>query len=77
MQISIAESKFALGNYSEALLEINKEVEMAPDLKESGKENYFNVRGNIFLALAKYNEALSDFEKCVQINPSFALAYVN
>lgn len=46
-------------------------------MKEFGKENYFNERGNIFLALAKYNEALNDFEKCIQINPSFSLAYVN
>lgn len=77
MQISIAEAKFGLGQYENALTEINKGIELAPDLKEIGKENYFNVRGNIFLALGKYQQALNDFEKCIQLNPSFALAYAN
>jgi len=77
MQISIAESKFALGQYDEALIEINKGIEIAPDIKEFGKENYYNVRGNIFLALSKYQQALNDFDKCINLNSSFSIAYVN
>lgn len=77
MQISIAESKFALGQYEEALIEINKGIEIAPDLNEFGKENYYNVRGNIFLALSKYQQALNDFDKCIHLNSSFSIAYVN
>lgn len=77
MQISIAESKFALKHYDEALAELNKGIEMAPHLKEFGKENYYNVRGNIFLALGKYSLAWADFDKCIQINPSFSIAYIN
>ncbi len=77
MQISIAESKFALKRYDEALAELYKGIEMAPHLKEFGKENYYNVRGNIFLALGNYPLALADFDKCIQMNPSFSIAYIN
>ena len=77
MQINIAESKFALEQYEEALIEINKGIEIAPNLKEFGKENYYNVRGNIFLALGKYQQALNDFDNCIQLNSSFSIAYVN
>ncbi|MEI7594100.1 MAG: tetratricopeptide repeat protein [Bacteroidota bacterium] len=77
MQICIAESKFALGQYDEALIEINKGIEITPNIKEFGKENYYNVRGNIYLAIGKYQQAIIDFDKCIQINSSFPLAYVN
>ena len=74
---SIAESKFALGLYKDALPEINVAIDAAPEWKEIGKENYYNLRGNIFLALGKYEDAMNDFEKCIKLNPSFSLAYVN
>jgi tetratricopeptide (TPR) repeat protein len=77
MQISMAESLFALGHYDEALIEINKGLYIAPEMREIGKEIYYNVRGNIYLALGKYLLALNDFDKCIQINPGFPLAYVN
>jgi len=77
MFTSIAESKFALGQYEEALLEINKGIKIAPDLKEIGKEKYYNVRGNIFLALKKFELAKKDFDKCILLNSGFEIAYVN
>ncbi|MEN9640406.1 MAG: Lipopolysaccharide assembly protein [Bacteroidota bacterium] len=77
MQISIAESKFALGQYDEALIEINKGIEMAPYMKEIGKENYYNVRGNVFIALGKFQQAINDFDRCINLNSSFSVAYVN
>lgn len=81
VQMSIAECKFALGLYSEALTEINKGIELAEEVKESingfGKESYYNVRGNIFLALGNYEYAKNDFDKCILLNPDFSAAYVN
>lgn len=77
MQLSIAESRFALGQFEEALLEINKGIALAPNTKVIGKEKYFNVRGNVLLALGKYQQAIADFDKCIELNRSFSLAYVN
>lgn len=78
MQISIAESKFGLHQFNEALIEINKGIEIAPtNLKDLGLENYYNVRGNIYMALANFKDALSDFETCIKLNPKFPFAYVN
>lgn len=76
-QLSIAESKFALGDYKQALIEINKAIDIAPVIKEIELEIYYNVRGNIFLALGKNQEALDDFNTAIQKGPSFPLAYVN
>lgn len=77
MQTSIAEIKFAQGKYDEALIEINKGIAIAPEIKVLGKENYYNVRGNIFIALGKYHEAINDFDMCIKLNSNFSLAYVN
>ena len=77
MQISIAESKFALGKTDEALQEINKGIEIAPAINEIGLENYYNVRGNILLALQQYQPAIADFNQCIQLNSKYAIAYVN
>jgi tetratricopeptide (TPR) repeat protein len=77
IQKSIAESKFSIGLYDEALIEINKGIEITPGIKFDEKEYYYNVRGNIFIALGKYQLAINDFDKCILLNPSFSLAYVN
>ena len=77
MQISIAECKMALGQYEEALIEINKGIAIATDVKEFGKENYYNVRGNIYLATGKYQLALNDFDECIKYNPYYIFALVN
>ncbi|OYU95649.1 MAG: hypothetical protein CFE21_10950 [Bacteroidetes bacterium B1(2017)] len=75
--LSLAEATFALGKYEEALVEINKGIELAPNLKQYGLENYYNVRGNILLALEKNQEAKNDFDTCLKLNPKFSIAYVN
>jgi tetratricopeptide (TPR) repeat protein len=78
MQISIAEAKFAMGQYDEALEEINKGIALAPAAStEFPKEVYYNTRGNILLALGKYQPAMNDFDTCIKLNVSFSLAYVN
>jgi tetratricopeptide (TPR) repeat protein len=45
--------------------------------KELGRDTYYNVRGNIFLGMGKYKEALYDFDTCILLNSTFPLAYVN
>lgn len=77
IQVSIAICKFAFGLYKEALSEIEKGITLAPDVKDFGKEDFYNVRGNALLALGKYQKAFDDFEKCIALNPGFASAYVN
>jgi tetratricopeptide (TPR) repeat protein len=75
--LSMAESYFALLKYDEALLEINKGILIAPEIKELRNEMYYNVRGSILLAQNKPEESLKDFEKCIRINPNFSIAFVN
>lgn len=73
MQLSIAESKFALGQYDDALIAINEGIKIATNEVEA----YYNIRGNILLAFGKYQQAMDDFNKSIQLNPSFAPAYIN
>jgi tetratricopeptide (TPR) repeat protein len=78
MQVSIAEAKFMLGKYEEALTDINKAIEMLPVASKSFPTgDLYNTQGSIFLALGKYQEALTGFNKCIELNPSFAPAYLN
>lgn len=75
--LNLAEAKFALGNYQEAIIEINKGIQLAPNLKEFGKETYYYTRGAILLGLGKYAEAEKDFSTAIELNSDFALAYTH
>jgi tetratricopeptide (TPR) repeat protein len=77
MQVSIAKAKFAMGQYEEALTAVTQGIDNTPDGGSWPKENYYNVRGNVFLALGKHLQAIDDFDKCIQLNPLFPIAYVN
>ncbi|MFN6039697.1 MAG: tetratricopeptide repeat protein, partial [Bacteroidota bacterium] len=70
-------SSFYLGKYEVALKSINEAIKIAPEIKEFGKENHYNLRGCIFLMLNKSEEALNDFNECVRLNPNFEFAYAN
>jgi tetratricopeptide (TPR) repeat protein len=74
--ISVAEANFALGEYEQALKHINKGIEIAPEIKEFGKENYYFVRGNIYVGMGKYKLAIEDFNKSIQLNAESSPAYV-
>jgi tetratricopeptide (TPR) repeat protein len=76
MQISISESHFALGQYEQALIEINKGINLATDRNEIGLEIYYCVRGNIHIALGRYNTALSDFNTALKFETKCAAAYI-
>ncbi|MDQ3110420.1 MAG: tetratricopeptide repeat protein [Bacteroidota bacterium] len=73
----IAQSRFALKQYSQALIDVNKGISIPPVMKETQMEELYNVRGNIFIALGKNDSAIVDFDRCIVINPSFSAAYVN
>lgn len=74
-RLSIAESKFALGDHETALTEINKGLDVLPNISELRKESYYQVRGNIYLALSRNQEALSDFNRCIALDPNYYQAY--
>ncbi|HKX86832.1 MAG TPA: tetratricopeptide repeat protein [Flavobacterium sp.] len=75
--MSAAQSYFGLGKYEEALAEIEKGIKIAPDLKEFGLENYYNVRGTIYMEMGEYQKAISDFDKCLQLKMSLPVVAVN
>jgi tetratricopeptide (TPR) repeat protein len=77
INLSTAQSNFALGKYDEALLEIEKGIKIAPNLQEFGLENYYNVRGTIFMELGQFQKAITDFNKCLQLKLSLPIVTVN
>ncbi len=74
---SLSECKINLQQLDEALLDINSAIQLAPDIEGFNKESYYNLRGHIYLMKGKYEQAISDFNKSIQLNKDFALAYVN
>ena len=77
MQISMAESYFGLGMMDQALIEINKGLEIAAVVPGFGLENYYNVRGNVFMGMGRYEEAKGDFNRVLSINPKDYRGMVN
>lgn len=73
----IAECKIYLGNFDAALIAINKAIEFAPDFSDFPKERYFNMRGHIYLAMQQYEMSIADFNRSLEINKNFPLAYIN
>jgi len=76
-RFSLAESKFALGKYEEALGEIDSGIELTRGLMEFDKETYFNARGIILETLGKNEEAIKNFDTSIALNPLFEPAWVN
>jgi tetratricopeptide (TPR) repeat protein len=77
INLTTAQSNFALGKYEEALVEVEKGIKIAPNLKEFGLENYYNVRGSIYMAMEQFEKAITDFDKCLQLKLSLPIAYIN
>jgi len=76
-QLSMAQCEFSLGHYTDALAHISKGIEMAPVMKEFGKENYYNLRGIILITMGRQAEAVADFDTCLELNPAFESAWIN
>ncbi|GCL45813.1 serine protease [Microcystis aeruginosa] len=60
-----------LKRYDEGLAAINQAINLAPRAAW-----YFN-RGNLYYNQQKYDLALSDYNKAININPNYAKAYLN
>lgn len=67
-----AYAKTELKDYSGAILDYSKALEIEPE-----DHNAFNNRGYNKGKLGKYYQAIKDFEKSLSINPEFALPYAN
>lgn len=74
---SISECNTYLGHFDEAMHEITTALELAPDIKDFSLEEYYNLRGYIYLMIGKFDHAISDFDKSIQINKNLPNAYVN
>jgi tetratricopeptide (TPR) repeat protein len=73
-ELTLAESKFALGKTEEALININKAIDIPMILS---KEEHYSVRGNIYLILNKPTLALADFDEAIRLDPNFSGAYAD
>jgi tetratricopeptide (TPR) repeat protein len=60
-----------LNRYDEGLAAINQAINLAP------RAAWYGNRGNLYSDLQKYELALSDYSKAIEINPNFAEAYGN
>lgn len=76
IHFGIASSKANLNDFATALSQINTAIKLKGTVNE-GLESYYNLRGNIYLALENYQLAQTDFSKSITINKSYPIAYVN
>ncbi|MCA2660318.1 MAG: tetratricopeptide repeat protein [Microcystis sp. M049S2] len=60
-----------LKRYDEGLAAITQAIDLAP------RAAWYSNRGNLYYDLQKYELALSDWNKAIDINPNFAKAYNN
>lgn len=74
---SIAECHLNLATNQEALFAINQALSILPKTSGLDEETYYNLRGNVYIALTKYELALADFDKSIETNKNYAFAYVN
>lgn len=74
---TLSQAEMNLNRLDEALADITKAIELAPDVQGLNKDEYFNLRGHIHLAKEKYEPAINDFTKSIQLNNRYALPYVN
>jgi tetratricopeptide (TPR) repeat protein len=66
-------SNDALGNYSDAINDYDKIV----DVKYMKRHLIYNNRGLAYTKLNNVNGAIADFTKAIEIKPDFAMAYNN
>jgi tetratricopeptide (TPR) repeat protein/S1-C subfamily serine protease len=60
-----------LKRYDEGLAAITQAIDLAP------RAAWYSNRGNLYSDLQKYELALSDYNKAININPNYAKAYLN
>ncbi|MCA2725390.1 MAG: tetratricopeptide repeat protein, partial [Microcystis sp. M048S1] len=60
-----------LKRYDEGLAAINQAINLAP------RAAWYYNRGNLYYYQQKYDLALSDYDKAIELNPNYAYAYYN
>ncbi|GCA73495.1 TPR repeat-containing protein YrrB [Microcystis aeruginosa NIES-2520] len=60
-----------LKRYDEGLVAITQAINLAP------RAAWYGNRGNLYYYQQKYDLALSDYSKAIEINPNYAMAYYN
>ncbi|MCA2896703.1 tetratricopeptide repeat-containing S1 family peptidase, partial [Microcystis sp. M039S1] len=60
-----------LKRYDEGLAAINQAINLAP------RAAWYYNRGNLYYYQQKYDLALSDYDKAIELNPNYAKAYYN
>lgn len=68
--INMANSNIQSQNYTGALEDVNKAIELDPT---NGK--YFTIKGLVKFALSDTRGAVRDLDKAIKLNPDYALAY--
>ena len=54
-----------LGNYRQAIEDLNRAIEIKPDYAEA-----YNNRGIAYKGLGNYNQAIKDFDRAIEIKPN-------
>lgn len=61
---------FSAGNFQEAITHFTKAIECNPN-----DHVFYSNRSACYASLGKYNEALQDAKKCVELKPDWAKGY--
>ena len=62
-------AKGRLNDYSDAIIDLNKAIEINPRYAEA-----YNDRGVAKRGLKDYDSAIADFDKAIEINPNYTKA---
>lgn len=68
-------SYWKLGNYAQAVVDSNKAIMLEPDSPRQASA--YNIRGIAFLSDSKYEKAVADFSRAVELDPRYVEAYYN
>jgi tetratricopeptide (TPR) repeat protein len=74
---NIAKCQAILGHFELALTHIDSAMRLLPNDKKYPKEEFFNLRGHIYLTMGKYDLSIADFNKSILINQYYSIAYIN
>jgi protein O-mannosyl-transferase len=61
-----------LGNYSQAIDDYSRAIELKPDYAE-----VYNYRGKAYYGLSNYRQTIDDYGRAIEIKPDYTEAYIN
>ncbi len=74
---NISKCLASLGQYNEALEEINLALKTAPLVKGLHIEDYYDLKGSIQLMKGNFEQAILEFDQSIDINSNMHFAYIN